>query len=436
MRIGIRREDKNQWEARVPITPKDAGQLIRAGIDVWLQPSSLRVFPDDTYRKVGATISEDLSPCPIILAVKEIPATFFEAGKTYVFFSHTIKGQAYNMPMLKKMMDLKCQLIDYELVTDDRHRRLIFFGRHAGLAGMIDTLWAFGKRLAYEGIANPFDKIKLAHQYHDLYDAKAHIAEIGVKIKVHGLPREIQPLIIGFAGYGNVSQGAQEIFDLLPFEQISPAQIAVLNAPAKTSREKLFKVVFREEDMVVPQNAGDSFDLQDYYDHPEKYRGRFEDYLPYLDILVNCIYWESRYPRLVTGDYLKRAFSAPASPKLRVIGDISCDIEGAIQCTVKSTDPGKPVYVFDPTDGTVAEGWEGHGPVIMAVDNLPCELSKESSEFFSNVLVKFVPALVKADYRVPYEQLQLPPELHRAMILHRGELLPKFQHLKSVLSKS
>ncbi len=433
MRIGIRRENKNEWERRAPLTPDNVGKLVKNGIEIWLQPSSIRIFPDEEYQNVGAVIREDLFSCPIILALKEIPADFFEYNKTYAFFSHTIKGQEHNMPILKRMMELKCQLIDYELITDDKGQRLIFFGKQAGLVGMIDTLWAFGKRLEWEGIPNVFSMIRMAHEYKSLKEAKSCIAEAADMIKKEGIPSMLSPLICGFAGYGNVSQGAQEIFDLFPHEQVEPSEIAAIAASSTTARGKLFKVVFTEEDIVEPLDPAGTFDLQDYYDNPQNYRSRFENYLPYLTILVNCIYWDSRYTRLVTFDYLKRAYSSSHLQPLRVIGDISCDIEGSIQCTIKTTDPGNPVYVYNPLDSTVSDGWEGLGPVVMAIDNLPCELAQEASEYFGEILTPFIPQLAKAVYNVPFENLNLPGELHRAFILHEGKLTPGYKHLSKYL---
>jgi alpha-aminoadipic semialdehyde synthase len=433
MRIGIRREDKNEWERRTPLTPDGVGRLGKDGIEIWLQPSSIRIFPDQAYFDMGAVISEDLSSCPVILAVKEIPIDFFEPGKAYVFFSHTIKGQEQNMPMLKRMVELKCHIIDYELITDDKGRRLIFFGRHAGLAGMIDTFWAFGKRLICEGISTPFNEIKLAHEYESLDDARSRIAEIANRIRSEGLPSTISPLICGFAGYGNVSLGAQEIFDLFPYEEIAPLDIEKIASSKKAVKDRLFKVVFKEEDMVQPVDPAGTFDLQHYYTNPQKYGSRFESYLPHLTILVNCIYWDSRYPRLVTFDYLRRAYSNSRPPSLKVIGDISCDIEGSIQCTVKVTDPGNPVYVYNPLDSTVTDGVEGSGPVVMAVDNLPCQLPKEASEFFGRTLTPFVPRLANADFNGPLENSNLPDELRRAVILYRGELTPLYEHLSKYL---
>lgn len=433
MRIGIRREDKNEWEARTPLIPSDVKKLVSNGIGVYLQPSPIRIFSDQEYLDVGATISEDLSSCSVILAVKEIPIKFIEKGKTYVFFSHTIKGQDYNMPLLQKMMDEKTQLIDYERIVDEKGQRLIFFGRHAGLAGMIDSLWALGKRIDSEGIQNPFSKIKKTVEYRGLDSAKRQIGKIADEITKNGIPKEMRPLVCGFSGYGNVSQGAQEIFDILPHKEISPQELLSDQNLFDGSKHILYKVVFKESDLVEPKNSEDKFELQDYYDNPDKYRSKFEQYLPQLTILMNCIYWDTPYPRLITLDYLKKVWTESDNQKLKVIGDISCDIDGAIQCTVKSTDPGNPVYVYNPLDSSVNDGVEGEGPVIMAVDNLPCELAEEASKSFSKVLVDFIPELIKADYSDSFENLKLPKALRRGMILYQGKLTSDYKYLMEYL---
>ncbi len=175
--------------------------------------------------EAGAKVQHDLSLCRLIVGIKEMPASFFQPGKAYAFFSHTIKGQEYNMPMLKKLMELKCHLIDYEKIEDNTGKRLLFFGRYAGLAGMIDTLWALGQRLKTSGISNPFEEMKQAWEYASLQDAKKAVSQAGMKIKENGVPEAISPLTTGFTGYGHVSLGAQEIFDLLPFETIKPEML-------------------------------------------------------------------------------------------------------------------------------------------------------------------------------------------------------------------
>jgi len=433
--IGIRREDINRWERRVPLVPEHVKELKKKySVETLLEPSRIRVFSDEDYIKAGAEIQKDLSPCSTVFGIKEMPLDVFKDETTYVFFAHVIKGQAQNMAMLKKILEMKSNLIDYEKIEDKRGRRLIFFGKYAGLAGMIDTLWALGKRLQWEKVPNPFRKIRQAYRYESLNHAAEVIDEVGDKIKTEGLPDSLVPFVCGFAGYGHVSRGAQEIYDLLPTQEITPEELLGFGKNSKYSKNHVYKVVFKEEDMVEPISPRHSFELQDYYDHPEKYRSKFSSYVPHLTVLMNCIYWEKRYPRLITKRYLKRLFSSGARPHLRVIGDISCDIGGAVECTLKATDSGNPIYVYDPLKEKVADGYRGQGPVILAVYNLPCELPRESSAYFSNVLRKYVPEIARADYTVPFDHLRLPESVKNAVIVYRGELTPNYSYIEKFLS--
>ncbi|HNS52426.1 MAG TPA: bifunctional lysine ketoglutarate reductase /saccharopine dehydrogenase family protein [Anaerolineae bacterium] len=434
--VGVRREDKSVWERRVPVTPDDAELLwLEHGVQVIVQPSATRVFTSQEFESAGAIVHEDLSSCRVVLGIKEMPEESFRQGGTYVFFAHVIKGQKYNMPMLQRIMDLGCTLIDYERVVDEQNRRLIFFGWHAGVAGAIDTLWALGRRLAWEGISNPFSLLQLTHDYHDLAEAKAMLAEVGRRIEEDGLPEQVTPLIVGVAGYGNVSRGVQEILNLLPTEQIEPEQIASVAADRASSRNHIYMAVFKEWHMVEPLTPGAPFDLQDYYARPERYRGVFGKYLPHLTVLANAIFWTGDYPRLVTNADLSNLFRGHSKPRLLVIGDISCDIEGAIECTVKSTSPGDPVFVYDPASAGIADGYEGPGVVIMAVDILPAELPREASTYFSRVLRPFIPAIAACDFSVPFSECSLPPEIRRATIVYRGQLTPDYEHIRQHLGK-
>jgi alpha-aminoadipic semialdehyde synthase len=430
-RIGIRLEDKNEWERRTPLVPEHVRELKEQhGVEVCVQSSPIRAFDAGEYKGAGATVADELSACPVVLAVKEIPIELFEPGKTYIFFSHTIKGQKANMPMLQRLLDLGCQLIDYEKIVDENERRLVFFGNYAGLAGMLDTLWALGQRLAWEGIETPFSQIRQARHYADLGEAQAAVQKVGQHIAQKGLPPSLTPLICGFAGYGNVSGGAQEIYDLLPIREIAPADLLTFD---QDDPHHVYKVVFKEQDMVEPLAAGATFALQDYYDHPEKYRSQFQRYVPRLTVLVNGIYWTARYPRLVTRQYLKELFSQEEKPRLRVIGDISCDEEGAIECNLRCTSPGNPIYVYDPLSGETHDGHEGRGVVVLAVDNLPCELPRESSSHFSATLAPFVPEIAQADYSAPLEQSGLSPTIQRAVIAWHGQLTPDYRYIEEFL---
>jgi len=431
--LGIRREDKNRWERRVPIIPKHVQQLKKKyGIETIIQPSDIRIFSDKEYMDVDAKVQENLSPSSVVFAVKEIPINLFEPKKTYVFFSHTIKGQKHNMPMLKKMMDLGCTLIDYEKIVDKNGKRLVFFGRYAGIAGMVDTLWVYGQRANWEKINTPFSKIKQTFNYKNLGEIKNELKEVGKEIKKNGLPDSITPFIVGFTGYGNVSNGAQEIIDFLPTKTITPYEIkSVYNNP---SNKVVYKVVFKEEHTVQPVSPTKKFDLQDYYNHPEDYKSIFEDYVPYLSILMNCIYWSFQYPRLVTKKFIKNYFKTNKVRILKVIGDISADVNGAIEFTEKTTSPDNPVFVYNPLTDKITDGYIGEGIVVLAVDNLPCELPAESSKYFSETLMNFIPDIMNADFNVDnFEDLKLPVEIKKAVILFKGKLTPNYNYISKYL---
>lgn len=426
-RIGIRREDKSPWERRTPLVPGDLQGLIREhGLQFTAQTAPRRAFPDDAFRKAGAAVADELGDCPIIMGVKEIPPAVFEPNKTYVFFSHTIKGQPANMPMLRRLMELKCSLIDYEKIVDDQGRRLVFFGRFAGLAGMIDSLWALGQRLLHEGVDSPFSRIRPAHEYRDLEHARTEIRAVAEIIRRGGIPAALQPLVIGFAGYGKVSQGAQEIFDLLPMVDVTPAELP----NAKPSASQCCKVVFKEEHMAERIDNTAPFQLQEYYRHPERYRAAFFPHARHLTVLVNCIYWEPKYPRLIDRDQFRELYGGAKPPRMKVVGDISCDIDGSVACTVRSTGPDAPVFVYDPVGGQATDGVAGRGPVVLAVDFLPCEIPVDASIEFSRALRPFVPSLARADFSDNLANSGLPPELSRATILLRGELTESYRYLK------
>jgi len=432
VRIGIRREDKSRWEARVPLVPEDIGRLIRDhGLNIVVQSSPIRAIKEKAFLDVGAQVCDRLDDCQVILGVKEIPPECFAPGRTYVFFSHTIKGQPANMPMLRRLMELNCQLIDYEKIVDNEGRRLVFFGRFAGLAGMIDTLWALGRRLDAEGVKNPFSRIRQAHEYRNLEHARQELRQVAEEIRSGGLPAAVQPAVCGFAGYGKVSQGAQEIFDLLPFVEVAPRDLASL----KPSATHLYKVVFREEDMVERIDRTAAFSLTEYYRHPELYRPIFYGHARYLTILVNCIYWEPKYPRLIDREQFRDLYRGLQPPRLRVVGDISCDIDGSVACTVKATDPGNPVFVYDPETASAKDGVEGRGPVVLAVDFLPCEIPVDASVEFSRALSPFVPALAKADYGATLAQSGLPRELRDATILWHGQLTDSYAYLADFVNR-
>ncbi len=424
-KIGIRHEDKYALERRVPLVPNDVNHHVKDHfLKISVEPSDKRVFGNEEFQEAGAEIST-LDDCDIVLGVKEMPENIFKPDKTYVFFSHVIKGQSYNMSMLRRLMSAGSTLIDYEKIIDREGRRLIFFGKYAGLAGMINTLWATGMRYEKLGIHNPFSSLKQAYRYNTLEQAKSEIRQIGQTINKKGLPPEMQPFVIAVTGDGNVSQGALEILELIPSKHIS---INELKSGIIPLDEPIVTVNILPHDYLTHKN-GKTFDLQHYIDQPEDYESVIEELLPEINVFVNGIYWDERYPKLIKKRWLKEQ-KDENKLRLQVIGDITCDVHGSVECTEKATEIEDPVFVYNPSNDSYGMGFDGDGVVVMAVDILPSELPREASEHFSSTLSPFIPTLAKADFSADFDQLSLPDEIKRAVIVHKGKLTPDFKYLE------
>lgn len=435
MKIGIRKETQYPSERRAPLTPEQIKKINLENIKIVVEPAEQRIFSSDDYINAGAEISPDLSNCDIIFGVKEVPIKDLLPNKTYIFFSHTIKGQSYNMPLLKAILEKNITLIDYELIKNEKGQRLVFFGNYAGYAGMINSLWLLGKRFELEGIGNPLSKIKQALNYENLESAEQAIKSVGKEISENGLPKEITPLITGFAGYGNVSKGAQNVYELLPSKTLTPDELEEFVLKGQFSNKVVYKVVFKEVDM-YKHISNNEFNFEHFIKNPNEYESIFSKYIPNLTLLVNGIYWENKFPKHVTKKYLKELYKSDKKRKLKVIGDISCDIEGSIEITVKNTDSKNPSFVYEPLTDEVKNGIEGEGPVVLAVDKLPAELPRESSQYFGNSLFPFVKTLASADYSKKIEELEIPSEIKNAIIAHNGKLTPNFTYLNKYLQQN
>jgi saccharopine dehydrogenase (NAD+, L-lysine forming) len=413
--LGIRREDKNRWERRTPLTPLHVRELVRDfGRRVAVQPSPHRVYADAEFAAAGATLAEDLRGCRVILGVKEVPPDLLIPDRPYLFFSHVIKGQDYNMPLLRRVLDRRCTLIDYETIVDRHGNRLIFFGRHAGYAGMIDGLWTLGRRMLARGVETAFAPVQPAHAYTSLSAAGEFLTEtVGRRIREVGVRPELHPLVVGFTGGGNVSEGAQQILGHLPVVEVAPDELPALAGRRNLSRHAVYQVVFRRDD-----------------------RRDFARHLPHLTVLVNGIYWEPGQERLVTRDALAGLWAGGTRPRLEVIADISCDVEGSIEATLRATTPDDPVFVYDVETGRAVDAFDGNGPAIMAVDNLPAEIPRDASDHFGDSLFPFVEGLVSADFGRPFEHLALPAAVLGATVAHHGELTPRYRYLEEALRKA
>ncbi|XP_065915090.1 alpha-aminoadipic semialdehyde synthase, mitochondrial-like isoform X1 [Dysidea avara] len=244
--IGICREEGSVWERRAPMSPSHVRQLVREGFKVLVQPSSRRAYTAMEYRLNGAVIQEDLSEAQAIFGVKIIPPERILPNKRYAFFSHTIKAQPENMIVLDTLVAKKVCFMDYETMVGDKGAVSAAFGRMAGMAGMINILHGLGLRLLSLGYHTPFMHVGCAHNYLSLSTAKAAISNLGRQIQYGLLPDTLGPMIFTFTGAGNVSQGAQEIFQELPHEYISPKDLKDVSENGNT--RTVYATVVRTKD--------------------------------------------------------------------------------------------------------------------------------------------------------------------------------------------
>ncbi|CAK4130240.1 unnamed protein product [Aphanomyces euteiches] len=425
--VGVVREVYNKWERRAPVTPGHVQELVQAGIQVRVQPSTQRIFTDDQYTAAGATVTDDLSPANVIVGVKQVPIDKLLPDKTYMFFSHTIKAQPENMKLLDAILEKRIRMIDYECITQGGQRngrRLIAFGGYAGRAGMLAGFRGLGERLINKGYSSPFVNIGSAYMYPDLDRAKEAVVAAGELIQKNGLPADLAPLTFVFTGNGNVSKGAQEMFKLLPHKMVDPSELPHL----PPNRHLVYGCVVNEQHMVEHKDKKE-FSKDHYYKNPHEYVPVFhKNIAPYTSLLINCMYWDDRYPRLLTKDQMEDLTRlASGEPKLQGVADISCDLGGSVEFLDRSTTIEDPFYLYDINTRSSKPGLAGSpGVMMMGVDILPSELPTESSTHFGNHLVGFLKTLSSGDAAT------LPVELEGAVIAENGKLSPKYEYIQSM----
>lgn len=328
------------------------------------------------------------------MGVKEVPLDSLLPNKSYIFFSHTHKGQKQNIPLLNRICSNGITLYDYELIKKEGNR-LVTFGRFAGCAGMINTLNGLGDVLLSRGIRSPFINVPLTHHYRNLDHAKRSMIELGNEIKSKGISKDVNPIVFTFTGKGNVSQGAQEIFKLLPHQWIEAKDLKE-SIKIGLKNDLVYGCLVEAKDYIKvkpKKNGGETvFDEQKYLSNPELFESHFHETIaPFSTSIINGIYWEPNYPRLLTKEQMK-TIQLKDQSKLLTIADISCDIEGSIEFMNKASTIDEPFYYYDAIADSYAAN--GAGVQIMSIDNLPTELPEDSSKYFGNQLVPLIPALV------------------------------------------
>lgn len=395
VKIGIIKEGKIPIDKRVPLTPFQAKQVKEKfpEVEIVAQSSDIRCFSDEDYESENIPVVKNVDDCDILLGVKEVPIPELIEGKTYFFFSHTIKKQAYNQKLLRTILDKKIKMIDYETLTDQAGKRIIAFGRWAGIVGAYNGIWTFGKRY------NLFD-LRRASECFDLDDLKTEYAKV-----------KLPPIKIALTGGGRVAKGAMEVLMGMNIRKVTPA--AFVN-------ERFDFPVFTQLNTrdYNTRKDGTPFSRHDFFKNPENYESSFLQYAQVSDILIAAAYWDPHAPVLFKReDVLHNDF------KTNIIADITCDIEGSIPSTKQPSTIEDPIYDFNPSDNVVEAPLTDEGNItVMAVDNLPCELPRDASESFGNELLNNVlPELLGDDSK---------GVIKRATITENGDLTEKYEYLR------
>ncbi|MFZ4785978.1 MAG: NAD(P)-dependent oxidoreductase [Flavobacteriales bacterium] len=392
--IGVIREGKVPPDFRVPLTPTQCVEVMNKypNVKVVVQASPVRRFKDNEYADLGIEVREDMSDCDILMGVKEVPIDMLIPEKTYLFFSHTIKKQAHNAKLIRAILDKKIRLIDYETIRDTNNKRIIGFGRYAGIVGTYEGFRAFGLK-------------------HKLFDLKSPSqcedrVEMEEEMKKIVLPPTSKFVLTGF---GRVGNGAQEIMKLLPIERVSPKAFLT---------DKFDHPVYVHLDTheYYERKVGGGFDKKDFYSNPEHYFSVLHSYVKRADMYVACHLWASGNPPLIT----KKDVEAP-DWKCMVIADVSCDTDGPIAPTIRASKIDDPFFGYDRLNHVETDFHAENAIGMMTIDNLPCELPKDASEDFGNELLsKVIPLLIGED----------PDEIiWKATETLNGELTPHYEYL-------
>ncbi|MCX7862377.1 MAG: NAD(P)-dependent oxidoreductase [Bacteroidales bacterium] len=396
MKLGVLRETKIQPDKRVAITPHVAKKIIEQYPDIHMliQSSDIRAFKDEEYLEKNIPVSNDISDCDVLIGIKEVAKETLIPNKTYLFFSHTAKKQPYNRAMLQKCAELGITLIDYEFITDDHHVRLIAFGRWAGIVGAYNTIYTYGIKTGLFTIKRAFE----CFDHHELFQQLEHV--------------KLPPIKILVTGGGRVANGALETLSHLNIKQISPEDFLT-----KSYHEPVFA---RLDPWHYVKHKNDiPFNFEHFTKYPEEYVSTFLPYALKTDVYIPCHYWDPKSPVfLKPEDYLLPEFH------IQVIGDVSCDIGKPIASTLRASTIANPIYGYNPHTQKEDDPLKPGNVAVMAIDNLPAELPRSSSEDFANTFAnKIIPELIKTESDV----------IKRATILYKGTLTTHFEYLRNYL---
>lgn len=394
MKFAIIKERKNPPDRRVVFSPdklQEAQKQFPEATFV-VEPSDIRIFSDQQYRDAGFEVTDNLEDCDVFLGVKEVPVSALVPHKKYFFFSHTIKKQPYNRALLQAILERRIQLYDHEVITKASGGRLIGFGRYAGLVGAYNGIRAWGLRY------NSFELPKAE----DLPDLKA----LQAALDTIRLPK----IKICLTGSGKVAKGAQEILDYMGIKRVNVDTYI---------GEHFNEAVYCMIDVLDynKRKDGSEGDKYAFYKDPSPYVSDFMRFAEVTDFFIAGHFYGDGAPYLYTREDVKKPNFA-----IKVVADVSCDIDGPVATTIRPSTIAAPLYGYDPDSEQEVAFDAPKAVTVMAVDNLPCELPKDASEGFGEMFLKHV---IPAFYNNDEQGI-----LQRALMTHNGQLTPRYAYLQ------
>jgi len=400
MKIGIIREEKNPPDSRVPLNPAQCVALMeKYPVEIVVASSDNRCFKDEEYQKAGITLQDDLSDCAVLMGVKEVPPASLIPNKTYFFFSHTIKEQPYNRDLLRTILEKNIQLIDYEVLTNDKGQRLIAFGVFAGMVGAHNGVLTYGRR------TGAFTLPRM-NSFFDYEAAKA-------AYKKMTLPK----MRVVLTGTGRVASGAAMVLEDMGFRKVNP------NEYLATDFDQAVFTQLSCSDYVARKNGKD-FVNTDFFQSPLEFKNTFLPYAHHSDLMINGVYWDNQAPAFFT----QHEMTDPAF-SIQVIADVTCDIApvASIPATIKASTIADPIFGFDPITGKEHAPHQPGVIDMMTIDNLPNELPRDASTAFGKQFTdSIIAALLEKDHS---------PIIRRASITKDGKLGEFFNYLSNYVKK-
>jgi saccharopine dehydrogenase (NAD+, L-lysine-forming) len=392
LKIALIREEKIPVDTRVAFSPVQCQWLMNKypGLEIIVQPCENRCFKDEEYRQEDVIVQEDISNADLLMGIKEVPKGKLIPGKKYLFFSHTIKKQPQNRALLQTILKQNIRLIDYECLVWENGERILGFGHFAGVVGAHNAFITYGKRY------NLFN-LKPAHacnDYDELIDAYKELS--------------LPPMKIAVTGTGRVAKGAYELLEKLNLRMVS-----IQNYLTKDFEEPVY-VVLNTSQLYESKN-GKPFDRNEFHHHPENYISAFLPFTKVTNIFINAIFWDPNAPVFFTKEDMRRH-----DFKIKVIADVTCDVDGSVPATIRDTTIESPVFGYNPSTEKEDTPYQPQVIDVMAVSNLPNELPREASSEFGDKLIEYV-----------VEELLLEESdiIDRATIAIDGQLTKRFQYL-------